>query len=526
MIKSLISCLVIGLLGISSLSGQIDNYTAGLNGQKFDWLLYYLEENYVDEVNRDSLTEIAIRSLVAQLDPYSTYKTKEEVEEQQNADKGYSGKATGFNFYMINDTALVTYIFSGGPAEKAGLIKGDLITHVNGESVIGADYNYLKSIFDNKENDLVDLGIKRDRKYDQRLHFDKALVPWLSVNAAYMMTESIGYIKLGKFTLKTMEEFIPSLNYLKSLGMQEVILDLRGNNGGVKNQALELADVFLGSGKKVYSTGGANLESEEYIAQDGGEWERGKVVILQDAYTASASEIFVAAMQEWDRAVVLGVSTYGKGLIQQSYKLGDGSNIRLTIGRYYTPTGRHLQRTGTNNNDWLQPYRDALRKNSLTKDLVVTDDLKTKTMGGRNILAGPGGIIPDIHYIFESKEDWSLINQLKNNGSLYYFTTNYVFNNRADMISKYKSVNALFTDRLFEAFMLKDLRSYLKNSYPNISLPSNFPNNIINQVKTWMASQLWHDNAFYEADNMDDRTMFRAREVIENDLHDSLGVGY
>ncbi len=308
--------------------------------------------------------------------------------------------------------------------------------------------------------------------------------------------------------------------------MQELVLDVRGNNGGVKDQGLELADVFLDAGKKVYSTGGANLESEEYISKAGGQWERGKVAILQDAYTASASEIFIAAMQEWDRAVVIGVSTYGKGLIQQSYKLGDGSNIRLTIGRYYTPTGRHLQRTGTNNNDWLEPYKESLRKNSITKDLVVSDDLKTKTMGGRDILAGPGGIIPDIHYVFESKEDWTLINKLKNDGSLYAFTTQYVLDNRADMISRYKSVNALFEDRMFEAFMLKELRAYLATRNPALLLPSNFPDNIINQVKTWMASQLWHDNAFYEAENLDDRTMFRAREVMENDLHDKLGVKY
>lgn len=524
--KSLFLCLSVVFFSFSSLSGQIDNYSGGINGQKFDWLLYYLDQNYVDEVDDNYLTEVAIRSLVTQLDPYSKYNTKEEVEAQQNGDKGYSGKATGFNFYMLNDTALVTYIFSGGPAEKAGVVKGDLITHIGGEFVVGASYDHIKGLLEDKENDLVDLGIKRNRKYDQRIQFNKALVPWLSVNAAYMMTESIGYIKLGKFTLKTMEEFIPSLNYLKTLGMQELVLDLRGNNGGVRDQALELADVFLDAGKKVYSTGGTNIESEEYISKAGGEWERGKVAILQDAYSASASEIFIAAMQEWDRAVVIGVSTYGKGLIQQSYKLGDGSNIRLTIGRYYTPTGRHLQRTGTNNNDWLEPYKESLRKNSITKDLVVSDDLKSKTMGGRYILAGPGGIIPDIHYVFESKEDWTLINKLKSDGSLYAFTTQYVMDNRVDMIGRYKSVKALFEDRMFEAFMLKELRTYLTTRNPALLLPSNFPNNIINQVKTWMASQLWHDNAFYEAENMDDRTMFRAREVMENDLHDKLGVKY
>lgn len=505
---------------------QVENYSAGLNGQKLDWFLYYLEQHYVDEVNSDSLTNLAILRVIRELDPYSVYNDKEAVARQQNADKGYSGKGHGFNFYMLGDTALVTYIFSKGPADQAGLQKGDLIEFINGENVIGKPYEYIENIIKNKEVNELALGIKRNRKYDQKVKITKDLVPWISVPSAYMVDDRIGYIKIAKFTLKTMEEFLPSLRYLQSLGMQELVLDLRGNSGGVKDQALEMADVFLSAGKRVYHTAGAHIDREDYITKNGGIWETGKVAILQNAYTASASEIFIAAMQEWDRAVVLGTSTYGKGLIQQSYKLGDASNIRLTVGKYYTPTGRHLQRIGYNDKDWLDPYKEQLRQNSLSSALAVPDSLKTKTMGGREILAGPGGIIPDIHYVFESKEDWSLINRLKKDGSLYKFTTEYIHDNRSELIGKYKTVQAFLGDRIFEAFMLKDLRNTLITDNPNIILPSNFPSNIIEQMKSWMASQLWHDNAFYEAENSHDRLMYRAREVLSGKIHDKLGVGY
>jgi len=506
------------------LAAQVENYTAGQNGQKLDWLMDYLGDYYVDSLDIDYLTDIAIRRVVQELDPYSRYLSKEEVIKQTNQDKGYSGKAVGFNFYMLRDTAIVTYVNSGGSAAKAGLLRGDQIVKLGNENVVGK-YDLIQAAVDDKLVENLKLGITR-KGAESVIEIEKALVPWLSVNAGYMMDKRIGYIKVGKFTLKTMDEFVPALKYLQSLGMQELILDFRGNNGGVKDQALAMADIFLSEGKIVYYTGGHNLKREEYIAQPGGIWETGKVVILQDDYSASATEIFIAALQEWDRAVVLGVSTYGKGLIQQSYKLGDGSNIRFTIGKYYTPTGRHLQRNSNNNNDFMAPYKEQLLANSLTSHLSVPDSLKSKTMSGRDFLAGPGGIIPDIYYKFEDNSDRSLLNRLNNAGHLYRFSTDYIHRNRAEMLQQYMSVQSFAEDRFREAFMLKELRTYLKENEPGIILPANFPDNIIQQAKTWMASQLWHDNAFHEMDNMDDRLLFRAKEIINSKVHENLGISY
>ena len=519
--------LLIPILFPLFLSAQVDNYSAGLQGQKLDWLMFYLDKHYVDDSNIDSLTNVAIRAVVNALDPYSSYQTKEEAEKQRNSDNGYSGEAIGFSYFILRDTAIVTYINIGGPAEKAGLMRGDKILQLNGQSVIGVQgKNFLGEVVSDKEQKNLNLTILRKNKGQFPVNLEKALIPWSSVNAGYMIDDRIGYIKIGRFTLKTMEEFVPTVKYLSSLGMQEMIIDLRDNVGGVKVQALALADIFIEGGKLIHSAEGENLERDTYTSEPGGIWEKGKVVILQNAKTASASEIFISAMQEWDRAVIMGTSTYGKGLIQQSYKLGDGSNIRLTVGRYYTPTGRHIQRTGGNNNDWLTPYQSQLSENSMTSSLNVPTELKAKSMSGRPLLAGKGGIIPDIYYQWNDTRDYTYLNTLKNNSLIYPFVTDYVADNREAMYSEYNTVREFIDDRIREAYMLQQFRKYLREAAPSLVLQPEFTETVIWQLKTWMASQLWHDNAFYEVENADDRLLFRAKEVLDGKVHDILGIGY
>lgn len=505
------------------LSAQIENYSGGLQGQKMDWLFHYLSEYYVDEVDNDTLAQMAILRIVEELDPFSRYQSKEQVEAQKNSDKGYSPKAVGFNFYMLNDTALVTYISRKGPAEKAGLKRGDQILSINGFKLVG-NYRQLKSLVDSKDIDELDIKVKR-YKTTQQVKLVKDRVPRQSIPAAYMMHQTVGYIKLANFTLKTMEEFYPTMEYLKSLGMQELVLDLRGNLGGVKDQALALADEFLPAEKLVYTQSGFNSEQKKYFTSKSGVWEKGKLTIVQDRKTASASEIFIGAMRDWDRAVIIGTTTYGKGYVQQSYGLGDGSNIRLTIGRYLTPTGLQLQRASFDKEDIMLNYKDALYQNSMTRDLNLTKEMRSRTMGGREVIIGEGGIVPDVYYV-PPVQDTELIDYLKKSGYLYQFTTGYVQRNRAAMLAEYRSVRAFLNDRVREAFMLKELREYLEKNTPSTQLPSNFPGNIIGQCKTWISSQLWHDNAYYEALNSRDKTLFRSIEISTGKIHNNLGIRY
>ena len=516
--------IILFILGISlTLSSQVDNYSAGYNGQKLDWLLFYLQTEYVDEVDNSRLADIAIERIVKELDPYSQYQNKEEVEAQRNADKGYSGKAAGFNFYFLKDTAIVTYVHSGGPAEEVGLKRGDQILSVNGKGMIGKKYKELKQVLNDPDTEALKINFKRVNSYFD-IDLNKSLVPWLSVKSAYMIDNNLGYIKLSKFTMKTMEEFLASFSYLKGQGMSSMILDLRGNNGGVKDQALQLADQFLPAGKLIFYQDGENMEKEESFSSANGVFLSGKVVIIQDEYTASASEIFIGAMQDWDRAVILGKPSYGKGLVQQSYKLGDESNIRLTVGKYYTPTGRHLQRPAEED-DWLAPYKDALYNNSITSQLDVPAKMKALTKGGRQIIVGSGGIIPDVHYV-PAAEKSEILTKLIDSGYLYEFAVDYVHANRLTLLAEHKTIKSFMSNRIFEAFMLQEMRRYLRSNASHINLPDEFPADVIQQVRKWIASLLWHDNAYYEVENTKDKVMYRAIEINKGKIHDNLGVTY
>ena len=509
------------------LAGQVDNYSAGEQGQKMDWLLYYLDKNYVDSIDNKYMADVAIRAIVKELDPYSSYQSKEEADKQRENDKGYTGKSAGFNFYMIRDTAIVTYVNDGGPADLASLVKGDRILKINGNTAIGASgFNLINDAINLPEINDFDMSVLRKSGALENVVFEKDNLPLLSVTAGYMLSENVGYIKLGRFTLKTMEEFVPTVKYLHSLGMQKMVLDMRGNYGGVKEQAIKLADIFLDEGKVIHRAEGMNFPKDKRMSEAGGIWEKGKLVILQDEKTASACEIFISAMQEWDRAIIVGTSTYGKGLIQQSYKLGDGSTIRLTIGRYYTPTGRLLQRTSEANNDWMTPYKTELHANSMTRDLKVPTSMKIKSMNGREILAGPGGIIPDIFYEWEDNRDYTLLNQLNERGLLYKFATDYTDKNRIQLKQEYNTVKAYVDDRIREAYMLKDLREYLSKEASNLVIPHNFPETVIWTLKSWVAAQTWHDNAYWEVENGDDTLLYRAMEVMDGTLHEILGVTY
>jgi len=343
MIRTLQILLVIGLF--HSISSAQEKYYGGANGKKLDWVMYYLNENYVDSTDNDLLADIAIRRIVEELDPYSSYQSKQEFIDQTNKDQGFSSKGAGFNFYLLNGTqVIVTHITKNGPAEKAGLRKGEQIVNINGVAVQGKSHSQIDALINDATNDILTLNYFDKQKQFKTIAFTKENLPYYSIDSHYMLTDKIGYIKISRFNLNTMAEFNPALKGLIQQGMKELVLDLRGNYGGVKDQAVELADVFLKGNKLIHYAEGQNLSREDYLSTENGEFQKGKLLLLVDKNTASASEIFVAALQDWDRCLVMGTETFGKGLVQQSFGLGDSSALRLTIGRYYSPTGRSLQR--------------------------------------------------------------------------------------------------------------------------------------------------------------------------------------
>jgi len=293
------------------------NYYGGDAAKKLDWAMFYLQNHYVDSTHNDYLVEIAIRSMLEKLDPFSKYQSIKELEKQQQADNGISEEGIGITLYPLADKAMITDITIDGPADKAGLKRGDLILKVDNQSMINLRMDTIANRIKGPDSTNVKITFERNGT-TENMTIQRAPVPLHSVDAAHMLTDKVGFIKVGRFNFLTVPEFQKALTNLKKEGMQSLILDLRGNLGGVVDASVGLADEFLPKKKLIIFTHSHNAEREEHYTEKDGGFESGKVVILVNKSTASASEIFTASMQDWDRALVIGQSSYGKGLIQHT----------------------------------------------------------------------------------------------------------------------------------------------------------------------------------------------------------------
>ena len=300
---------------------------------------------YVDKVDEDKLVEEAIVKMLAQLDPHSTYSDAEEVKKMNEPLQG-NFEGIGVQFQMIEDTLLVVQPVSNGPSEKVGILAGDRIVAVNDSTIAGiklSTEDIMRRLRGPKDSK-VDLTIIR-RGVNDPLHFtvSRDKIPILSLDAAYMIKPKIGYIRINRFGATTADEFVKAMKELQSKGMKDLILDLQGNGGGYLNAAIDLANEFLNGKELIVYTEGRTAQRSEFFAKGNGGFRNGKLIVLVDEYSASASEIVTGAIQDWDRGVVVGRRSFGKGLVQRPIDLPDGSMIRLTVARYYTPAGRCIQ---------------------------------------------------------------------------------------------------------------------------------------------------------------------------------------
>ena len=322
---------------------------AAAAARKLTEVLYNVERFYVDAPNADKLSEAAIVALLEELDPHSTYIPKEDLDDAQMQING-SFVGIGVRFQLMKDTISVVATIPGGPSEKLGILPGDQIVQVDGQNVAGmgikndqvrqklmGDLGTKVKVTVNRKGKLLDFNITRDK------------IPVFSVDAAYMIDKEIGYIKLNSFSKTTVQEVQSALLSLKEQGMKSLIFDLQGNGGGLLDAAHKLGDEFLSGDKLIVYSEGRAQPRYDLKAGKKGLFEEGQLILLTDEYSASASEILSGAIQDWDRGLVVGRRTYGKGLVQRPMPLSDGSEMRLTIARYYTPTGRHIQK----------PYQDT-----------------------------------------------------------------------------------------------------------------------------------------------------------------------
>lgn len=491
-------------------------------GLKFIKLLNWLEDQYVDSVNVDELTEKAIVELLQKLDPHSTYYSKKEVEAINEPLNG-SFDGIGITFSVYRDSILVVKPIKDGPSEKAGIKAGDRLVKINGETVVGRGMK-TDDVFDRlrgKKGSLVHVEIKR-KGIDSLLTFNvsRDRIPIHSVEASYKVENDIGYIRLSRFSSNTINEFRSALQTLKKQKVNSLILDLTGNGGGYLDVAISLSDEFLEKDKLIVYTNGLHSPKKEFESTKKGNFERGHLVLLIDEGSASASEIVAGAIQDWDRGILVGRRSYGKGLVQRQMFFPDSSMIRLTTARYYTPTGRLIQKSYSNG--YKEYNRDIIRRinngelTNAQKNMHV-DSVKFYTLLHKRIVYGGGGITPDVFVpVDTSASDY--VKRYVSKGILNKFIVKYIDDNRLGLQKKYSSFDAFKAGFPENESFFKDLVEF--NEKENkLQLPEEAYKSkeyLVSVTKAYIARDLFGTSEFYEILNQTEREFAQAIEILRN----------
>ena len=524
---------------------------------KFDDVLNLMETKYVEHPEFDALIDDAIVAMVKELDPHSEYMTAEEYKKMSEPLTG-NFEGIGVQFNILKDTIAVVSPISGGPSEKLGIRSGDKIvviedTVVAGIGITNRDViNKLRGdkgtkvrvkIYRRGVKDLIDYTIVRDK------------IPIFSVDASYMLNEEVGYVKVNRFAQSTMAEFYEALDELEPQGMKHLVLDLRGNSGGYLNTAIQLSDEFLGDKQLIVYTEGVSNPKRESIATSRGRFEKGKLVVLIDEGSASASEIVSGAVQDHDRGLIIGRRSFGKGLVQHPFKLRDGSTLKLTTARYYTPAGRCIQRPYEEGNDEYRKEGQRRRDNGelFSADSIHLDDQEEFLTDNKRVVYGGGGILPDLFIPLDTTENSEFLRELLSNGLFYQYINEYVDLNRDDLKAKYPSFESFdsefsiegeFLDSFF-AFAEKELapkeddeeaseekadeadkdeeKTFAERKEEGMKTSSKI---IHTRLKALLARTLWQTEEFYRVFNAQDDAVSKALESIDDKTFRKLKLSY
>ena len=439
---------------------------------KFQEIIQHIERNYVDPVNAKKLTETAIVAMLEELDPHSTYIPAEEAQEAQSQING-SFVGIGIRFQIVKDTLMVVATIPGGPSEKLGLLAGDQIVAVDGSSIagIGLKNNEVRTKLMGELGSKVQVKVLRKKHDELSFNITRDKIPIFSVDAAYMIDKEIGFIKLNSFSRTTVEEIQTALKDLKSKGMKNLIFDLQGNGGGLLDAARGVADEFISGNKLlVYSIGRAQPRSN-LTASKKGLWEEGGLIVLTDEYTASASEIVSGAIQDWDRGLVVGRRTFGKGLVQRPTPLADGSELRLTIARYFTPTGRFIQKPYQD----VETYRKDLTQRYLNGEfqhadsIKLPDSLKFYTLSKNRLVYGGGGIMPDVFVALDTTDITDYYSNLIRGGHVNSYSLEFVNANREQLRKKYPDIKKFIADFTMDQVRMDDFFGYVSKEDPKLT---------------------------------------------------------
>lgn len=499
--------------------------------QKMATFLNLLDNYYVEDANVDSLVEIGITEILKKLDPHSVYMNAEEIKKANEPLEG-NFEGVGIQFQIYQDTIQVVHVIAGGPSQKVGVQDGDKIVFVDTANVAGIGINN-DGVFKKlrgKKGTKVMLKIKRPGESDL-LSFEiiRDKIPIFAIGAQYMATPEIGYVKLERFSATATEETQAAIDSLKKLGAKKIILDLTSNGGGYLNQAHALSDLFLSNGKLVVYSEGRSQPRIDLNATSEGNFEKGDLVIMVDQNTASASEIVSGAVQDWDRGLVVGRRTYGKGLVQKGYSLPDMSVVRLTMAHYYTPSGRNIQKSYAKGVDkYHEDIEERYESGELfdSSKIKIIDSTKYYT-NSKRIVYGGGGVTPDIFVGLDTSWASKFYGKLVRSGSFNQFVLDYINNNRTTLEKTYPNVATYIKNFNIDSTFLNKFYAFAKNKKVEPDSAENYTRSIPtiqNQLKGLIAQDLFNGSAYYQITNEQNPIYVRALNAFTDGSFQKYGI--
>jgi carboxyl-terminal processing protease len=501
------------------------NYEEKINANKLLNAYSAISNLYVDETNSTKIVEDAINGMLEKLDPHSSYTNAEETRKMNEPlEANFDG--IGIQFNMLTDTLYVVQVISGGPSEKVGLVAGDRIIMVNDSLIAGVKMNNtdVMKLIRGKKGTEVRIKVKRSSVPDLlefKIIRDK--IPVYSMDAVYMADKKTGYIRLNRFAASSIDEFEKAIAKLKKEGMQNLILDLQRNGGGYLNTAFVLSDEFLEKNKLIVYTEGHRQPRQNAEATERGVFEKGKLVILVDEYSASASEIVSGAIQDWDRGIIVGRRTFGKGLVQRPIILPDSSMIRLTVARYYTPSGRNIQKPYEKGN--IEAYNNDLINRYNKGELMYADSihfpdsLKYNTLIYKRTVYGGGGIMPDVFVPIDSTHSTEYHSKLIRFGTMNHIAMNYLDNNRSELTKKYPAIKKykehfVVTDNILQELLNMAEKEKIEFNEEQFNQSKEL---ISLQLKALIARDLFDISEYFQIINDKNDIYLEALRIINDD---------
>jgi carboxyl-terminal processing protease len=515
--------LVVGVYIGSNLGGEsmfVHRAEPTNNPNKLVNIIQKIDQMYVDSIEKGELIDDAIRSILENLDPHSYYISPEEMAALQEPLEG-NFEGIGVEFMILKDTLTVVTPIEGGPSEEAGILAGDRIVAVNGENIagIGLTNDRVMKLLKGEKGTDVALMIKRRRAAEPiEFNITRERIPIYSVVAALNLNDDLGYVKVTRFAKNTYDEFVEAVDELRSKGASKLILDLRGNGGGYLNTAIPMVEEFLDRNQLIVYTEGVHSPRKDYFNRRQGRYRDMELVVLINQGSASASEIMAGALQDHDRAITVGRRSFGKGLVQDEIPLPDESALRLTVARYYTPTGRSIQRPYGGDVDYSDDYNSRYENGELysADSVKVVDSLKYLTPGGRMVYGG-GGIMPDIFVPLDTAGASFYLNELAYGGVFRSFAFDYLNQNKKQF-DKYKNVDSFLSEFSVSEKMINEMVQFAQGE----GIPKNEKslNHSIYPIKIRLMAQLarnmWGEDAYYRMILEDDNIFSEARRVIDN----------